>query len=138
MRVVLDTSVLVAAWKSRNGASFALLGHLRAGDFEIALSVPVAVEYEAVLLRHLHGGLRRSDVEAFIDYLCYVARRQDIFFLWRPFLRDADDDMLVELAVAGQCRGIVTHNVRDFAGVEKLGLIVFTPAEFLLKIRGAR
>jgi putative PIN family toxin of toxin-antitoxin system len=138
MRVVLDTSVLVAAWKSRNGASFALLGHLRAGDFEIALSVPLVVEYEAVLLRHLDGGRLPSDVEAFVDYLCHVARRQDIFFLWRPFLRDPDDDMLVELAVAGQCRGIVTHNVKDFAGVEKLGLTVFTPAEFLLKIRGVR
>ena len=51
MRVVLDTSVLVATWRSRAGASFALLEHLRAGDFEIAVSVPLVVEYEAVLLR---------------------------------------------------------------------------------------
>lgn len=119
-------------------ASFALLGHLRAGDFEIALSVPLVVEYEAVLLRHLHSGQRAGDVEAFVDYLCRIARNQDIFFLWRPFLRDPDDDMLVELAVAAQCRGIVTHNVRDFAGVEKLGLRVFTPAELLLTVRGGK
>ena len=99
--------------------------------------MPLVVEYEAVLLRHLHGGLVLGDVEAFIDYLCHVARKQDIFFLWRPFLRDPDDDMLVELAIAGQCQGIVTHNVRDFAGIEKLGLRLFTPAEFLMKIRGA-
>jgi predicted nucleic acid-binding protein len=97
----------------------------------------LVVEYEAVLIRHLHGGLRPNDVEAFVDYLCHIARRQDIFFLWRPFLKDPDDDMLVEVAVAGQCRGIVTHNIRDFAGVEKLGLRAFTPAEFLLKVRGA-
>lgn len=134
---MLDTSMLVAAWKSRNGASYALLTHLRAGDFEIAVSVPLVVEYEAVLLRHLHGGLLPEDVEAFVDYLCLVARKQDIFYLWRPFLRDPDDDMLVELAVAAQCGGIVTHNVRDFAGVEKLGLRVFTPGEFLMRIRGA-
>lgn len=138
MRVVLDTSVLVAAWKSRSGASFALLQHLRAGDFEIALSVPLVIEYEAVLLRHLHSGLSPADVEAFVDYLCLVAKKQDIFFLWRPFLQDPDDDMLVEVAVAAQCGGIVTYNVRDFAGVEKVGLRMFTPAEFLMKVRGTQ
>ena len=139
MRVVLDTSVLVAAWRSRNGASYALLTHLRAGNFEIAVSVPLVVEYEAVLLRHLQGGdLSPEDVEALVDYLCLVARKQNIFFLWRPFLRDPDDDMFVEVAVAAQCAGIVTHNVRDFAGVESLGLRIFTPAEFLMKIGGAR
>jgi putative PIN family toxin of toxin-antitoxin system len=136
VRVVLDTSVLVAAWRSRNGASYALLAHLRAGNFEIAVSVPLIVEYEAVLLRHLQGGLSPEDVEAFVDYLCLVAKKQHIFFLWRPFLRDPDDDMVVELAVAAQCAGIVTHNVRDFVGVEKVGLRVFTPAEFLMKVRG--
>lgn len=137
--MVLDTSVLVAAWRSRRGASYALLTRLRAGDFEIAVSVPLVVEYEAVLLRHLQGGsLSTQDVEAFVDYLCLVARKQDIFFLWRPFLRDPDDDMLVELAVAAECTGIVTHNVRDFAGVERLGFRVFTPAEFLMSIGGKR
>jgi putative PIN family toxin of toxin-antitoxin system len=136
--VVLDTSVLVAAWRSRNGASFALLTHLRAGNFEIAVSVPLVIEYEAVLLRHVQGGLSPEDVEVFLDYLCLVAKKQEIFYLWRPFLRDPDDDMLVEVAVAAQCNGIVTHNVRDFAGVEKLGLRVFTPAEFLMKVGGAR
>ncbi|MGK3966819.1 putative toxin-antitoxin system toxin component, PIN family [Sorangium sp. So ce118] len=139
MRVVLDTSVLVAAWRSRNGASFALFKHLREGDFEIAVSVPLVVEYEAVLLRHLQvGGYSAKDVEAFVDYLCVVAKKQDIFYLWRPFLRDPDDDMVLELAVAAQCAGIVTHNVRDFDGVKKFGLQVFTPAEFLMKFGGAR
>ena len=116
-----------------------LLTHLRAGDFEIAVSVPLIVEYEAVLLRHLQGStLSPQDVEAFVDYLCLVARKQKIFFLWRPFLRDPDDDMLVELAVAAECTGIVTHNVRDFRGVEKLGIRIFTPAEFLMWIGGKR
>jgi putative PIN family toxin of toxin-antitoxin system len=136
--VVLDTSVLVAAWRSRTGASFALLTHLRAGNFEIAVSVPLVIEYEAVLLRRVQGDLSPKDVEVFVDYLCLVAKKQEIFFLWRPFLRDPDDDMLVEVAVAAQCDGIVTHNVRDFAGVERLGLRVFAPAEFLMKVGGAR
>jgi putative PIN family toxin of toxin-antitoxin system len=138
MRVVLATSVLVAAWKSRNGASFALLRHLRAGDFEIAVSVPLVVEYEEVLLRLLPVGMSASDVDRFVDYLCRIATRQPIFFLWRPFLRDPQDDMVVEVAMAAQCTGIVTHNVRDFGGIERLGLRLFTPGEFLMIVGGPK
>jgi putative PIN family toxin of toxin-antitoxin system len=138
VRVVLDTSVLVAAWKSRNGASFALLRELRDATFEIAVSVPLVMEYEEVLLRLLPPGMRASEVEHFVDYLCKVAIRQSIFFLWRPFLRDPQDDMVVEVAVAAQCDGIVTHNVRDFRGVEQLGLRLLTPGEFLTIVGGSR
>jgi putative PIN family toxin of toxin-antitoxin system len=139
VRVVLDTSVIIAAWRSRTGASSALLGLLPARRFEIAVSVPLVLEYEAVLLRHVAvGGRAPKDVAALVDYLCAVAKKQEIFFLWRPFLRDPDDDMLVELAVAAGCDGIVTHNVHDFGGVDSLGLRVFTPAEFLVMIGGTR
>ena len=136
MRVVLDTSVLVAAWSSRSGASFALLRHLRKGDFEIAVSVPLVLEYEAVLQRHVRPPLTSLDVEAFIDYLCGVATRQEIFFLWRPLLRDPQDDMVVEVAVAAECDAIVTHNVRDFGPATRFGLQVLTPAATLLTLTG--
>lgn len=130
--------MLVAAWKSRNGASFALLKELRDATFEIAVSVPLVMEYEEVLLRLLPPGMHASDVEHFVDYLCKVAIRQTIFFLWRPFLRDPQDDMVVEVAIAAQCDGIVTHNVRDFRGVEQLGLRLLTPGEFLMIVGGSR
>lgn len=136
MRVVLDTSVLVAAWRSRTGASFALLRHLRKGDFEIAVSVPLVVEYEAVLMRNVLPPLTALDVEAFIDYLCLVATRQEIFFLWRPLLRDPQDDMVVEVAVAAECDAIITHNVRDFGPASRFGLQVLTPAAALLTLTG--
>jgi putative PIN family toxin of toxin-antitoxin system len=137
VRVVLDTSVLVAAWKSSMGASFALLAFLDAGDFEIALSVPLVVEYEAVLTRHLSADLSAHDVGILLDQLCVLAKKQDIFFLWRPFLRDPDDDMVLELAVAAECDAIVTHNVRDFARADTLNVRVLSPAAFLRLLRGA-
>lgn len=131
MHVVLDTSVLVAALRSRDGASFALLQHLRDEDFTIAVSVPLVVEYESALIRNLQPALVRADIESFIDYLCLVARRQDIFYLWRPLLNDPNDDMVVEVAVASACNAIVTHNLKDFRPATKLVERVLSPGEFL-------
>jgi putative PIN family toxin of toxin-antitoxin system len=130
--VVLDTSVLVAAWRSRTGASFALLEELRDESFRIALSVPLVVEYEAVLLRHTHPPRHRSDVTALLDYLCLVGVQQQVFFLWRPLLRDPNDDMVAEVAVASQAEAIITHNVKDFDAVVKFGVRVLSPGEFLV------
>ncbi|HEX7672190.1 MAG TPA: PIN domain-containing protein [Polyangiaceae bacterium] len=98
--------MLVAAWRSSSGASFDLLRLLREGEFEIAVSVPLVVEYESALLRHLSGPQTEQDVTAVVDYLCLVARKQEVFFLWRPLLRDPNDDMVAELAgpAAGSLR----------------------------------
>ena len=135
MLVVLDTSVLVAAWRSSLGASFELLRMVGQDYFEVAVSVPLVLEYESALLRHLSRGQRASDVEALIDYVCQVAHRQDIFFLWRPLLRDPNDDMVVEVAIASQADAIVTHNLRDFAPAQHLGLQILAPAAFLLHLQ---
>jgi len=135
--VVLDTSVLVAAFRSRRGAAFRLLSRVGTGDFGIAVSVPLVLEYEDALLRQLADtSLRESDVHDVLDYLCSVAKRQDIFFLWRPLLRDPNDDLVAEVAVAAGCDAIVTYNRRDFAGIEQFGIRVLTPAELLREAGG--
>jgi len=135
LRVVLDTSVLVAAFRSRRGASFRLIELLRAEAFEIALSVPLAVEYEAVLTKHAASlELRRSEVTTIVDYLCAVGRRQPIHFLWRPLLRDPDDEFVLEVAVAAGCQYIVTHNIRDFVGAERFGVTIVRPGKFLRQV----
>jgi len=135
MRVVLDSSVLVAALRSRQGASFRLLELLRDERFEIAVSVPLVLEYETVLVRHaVELGLSRDAAVGVVDYLCVVAHRQDIHFLWRPSLPDPQDEFVLELAVAANCEAIITHNVRDFVGAKKFKLLVLTPSAFLAKI----
>ena len=63
-----------------------------------------------------------------------MAHHHRIFFLWRPFLSDAKDDMVLELVVKAQCRYIVTYNKRDFRGVEQFGLQTLTPKELLESI----
>jgi predicted nucleic acid-binding protein len=133
MRVVFDTSVLVAATRSRDGASFALVSSLPSDRFEICLSVTLYLEWQDVLTRpeHLPPGRSTEEAIEFVRYLGSVARLQPIYFLWRPYLLDPGDDMILELALAAGCGYIVTHNVRHFAGSEKLGIEAVTPGEFL-------
>ncbi len=137
MRIVLDTSVLVAAARSRNGASYQLLAMLPSQEFTLALTVPLYTEWQAVLTRpeHLPRGATTELALGFIRYLASIAHLQDVHFLWRPFLRDPDDDMVLECAVASGSTCIVTHNVRDFRRVDSLGLNAITPADFLRLLR---
>lgn len=137
-RIVIDTNVFVSALRSSRGASHRLLTLVGGQDFEIALSVPLVVEYEDVAKSQTDAtGLTYEDVDDIIDYLCSVAHLQEIHFLWRPVLRDPGDDHVLELAVEAGCRFVVTHNIRDFAGSEQFGVTAITPGEFLRRIGGS-
>lgn len=132
MRVVFDTSVLVAAARSRQGASNALLLLMPDPRFEPALSVPLFLEYRAVLLR-AENRLKRTpaQVEAFLDNFLAASHLQEVFFLWRPALPDPKDDLIIELAAAANCSYIVTHNLRHFRGIEHWGVAAASPGDFL-------
>lgn len=138
-RVVLDTNVLAAA-HSRNGAAFALLGALRANQFCMLASVPLFLEYEAVLKRpeQLAQGQRSvASVDAFLDALALRVEPVHLYYLWRPQLRDAADEMLLETALNGQAGALVTFNGGDFDAARKFALPVLTPAEFLQQLNNS-
>jgi len=137
LRVVFDTSVLVAAARSRQGASFALISSIPNEAFQLCLSIALYVEWQAVLTRkeNLPPAATEERALGFLRYLASQAHLQEIHFLWRPFLPDADDDMVLELAFAASCAYIVTHNVKDFHGSEELGIKAITPRDFLNMIR---
>lgn len=138
MKVVLDTNVLVAALRSSLGASFALLSALPSPKCVPVLSVPLYIEYQDVLLRcgMVPVSFTPADVLAFCRFLASVSREQEIFFLWRTYLRDPKDDMILELAVAAQARYIITHNLRDVAGAADFGIVPIRPADFLALVGG--
>ena len=132
--VVIDTNVVIAALRSRRGASFAILRRLGQGWMPL-ISVPLIPEYEAVGKREaLRLKIPESTVEAIIRAFCFIGRETEIHFGIRPFLPDPGDEFLLELAVAARADGIVTHNVRHFVGVERFGIQVLTPREFLRTI----
>ena len=135
--IVIDTNVLVSALRSRQGASFALLRRLLDKRFAVVISVPLMMEYESVLLRPAMVPLTTRQVGDVLDTVCAVAREQAIHFLWRPQLRDASDDMVLETVVNGRVDFLVTHNVRDFSGAHTFDVKVMTPHEFLSVIEGA-
>ena len=99
-QIVIDTNVLVAGLRSKRGRAFELLSLVGTGAFDIHLSVPLVLEYEEVLLREqVRLAISESAVQTVINYHCAAATHHEIFFLWRPYLPDAEDDMLLELAV---------------------------------------
>ena len=136
MKVVFDTSVLVSATRSKSGASHALLSKLPDASFQTVISVALFAEYRAVLLRP-ENLLERNALQAegFLDFMISVSHLQEVFFRWRPELPDPDDDLILELAAAASCRYIVTHNLRDFRGVEKWGVTAVPPGDFLKLIQ---
>ena len=91
------------------------------------------LEWQDALSRpeHLPPGQTAQDVLAFVRFLAGHAWLQDIYFLWRPFLRDPDDDMILELAFTSNSSYIITHNLRDFVGIDQFGIQAITPSEFL-------
>ena len=134
--IVLDTSVLIAGLRSDQGASFEVLRQLGGTGFSISISVPLVLEYEAVAKRQAREvGLTFADIDDVLDYLCSVAEHHKIFYLWRPYLKDPRDDLVLELAVEAGAEYIVTHNIRDFAGAESFGVFPITPGELLRRLR---
>ena len=134
--IVIDTNVIIAALRSRKGASNKLLSLVGTKKFEIHDSVALILEYEEVLQRQrTELGLSEDEISIFINSLCALAHHHQIYFLWRPFLTDVNDDLVVELAISANCEYILTHNQSDFRGSERFGIRAITPKAFLQMIR---
>jgi putative PIN family toxin of toxin-antitoxin system len=136
---VLDTNVVVAAMRSPTGASAALLRAARRSEITMLANVALALEYEATcqLAEHrLAAGLDLDQVDSYIDAVLAMVEPVETHFMWRPQLRDPADDFVLEAAVNGQARAIVTFNRRDFRTVPAaFGIDVLTPAGAIRRIR---
>lgn len=138
MLVVLDTDVMLAAVLSERGASRQLLLRIVDGRLPAAVSVPLILEYEAVLKRPEHrraSGLSVADVDVILDQVAASMRHVPLFYLWRPLLRDAKDDMVLETGINAGAEMIVTFNIRDFGQApHRFGIEVFRPGELLRRL----
>ena len=136
MRYLLDTNVLVAAFRSREGASYALVQRALQGGLDVVVHQKLVYEYRDVLSRPdvlAPTGLSFAQIEMVLAHLVAGAHSVDVRYLWRPNLKDEGDNFIMEIAVASWPCTIVTHNLRDFARTELRfpQIAVRTPAQLL-------
>ncbi len=141
-KIVIDTNVLLSALFSNKGKSYKLIELLTAKALEDTkynvISVPLALEFEEVLLRpknrQKYDYFTQEEVRLIISDIVSISHQTKLHFLWRPFLKDSFDDKVLETAVNGQARAIITYNTKDFAGVKKyFDIDILTPAELFDK-----
>jgi predicted nucleic acid-binding protein len=133
----LDAGVVVAAMRSPSGASAELLRRVRSGDAIAVAGVALALEYEAVCGRSEHqqaSGLTSRQVGVFVDAVIALVEPVKCHFLWRPQLRDPDDELVLEAAINGRARMLVTFNERHFVGAARFGIEVVSPRDALKRL----
>jgi putative PIN family toxin of toxin-antitoxin system len=136
VRVILDTCILFSALRSSQGASHKIVTSIPLQKFKPVISTPLFFEYEEVLLRPKQfPHLSISELNDFLNYIASASEHSRVNFLWRPYLPDPGDDMVLEAAFSGDVETIVTYNIRDFAGSERLGIRAISPAAFVTLLK---
>ena len=131
--------MIVAAMRSPAGASAALLRSIRQGRAAFLLSVPLALEYEAICQKSEHrlaAGLNERQVDIFVSAVIAMAEPVEAHFLWRPQLRDPNDEMVLEVAVNGRADALVTFNLRDYGDApSRFGVDLLLPRTAIERTR---
>ena len=134
----MDTDTIVAAMRSPTGASAALLRAVLRGRIRLAATVPLCLEYEDVCSRPDHmaaAGFSPGDLAVFLDAVVDLVEPTEVWFLWRPQLRDPGDELVLEAAVNGRAAAIVTFNRRDFRPpADRFGIDILLPEEAIRRV----
>jgi len=134
--IIMDTNILFSGLYSSTGASYQILRLLNTRKITPVISTTLLFEYEDVLKREQTVlKLSHKQVDIVLDNICALSKFQEIYFLWRPYLKDPKDDHVLEVAVASKTKTIVTHNLKDFKGVGKFGIKAITPGNYLEGIK---
>jgi putative PIN family toxin of toxin-antitoxin system len=135
--VIIDTNVILSGLKSQKGQSYKILQKILNGGIHFAISVPLVLEYEAVLKRELNRDIFTDrDINDFINFICKAGEPTKIYYLWRPFLKDPYDDHILEVAITANCKYIITYNKKDFEKAKDIGIQAITPYEYMEMVGG--
>ncbi len=132
-RLVIDTNVLVTALCNQNGASHLLIRWILAERVILLASPALWLEYEAVIKRpqlRLKHGISLENLDIVLDTLAAHVEPVHLNYLWRPQLRDPNDEMVLETALNGTADALVTFNTKDFvAATGRFVMRLVTPSE---------
>ncbi|MDH5721631.1 MAG: putative toxin-antitoxin system toxin component, PIN family [Spirochaetia bacterium] len=137
----MDTNVLYQALRSNKGASHFILQLIRNRKIRLALSIPVFTEYNDVLYRNASLddlNFDKSDIEKILIFISYISIPYNISFIFKPNLKDENDNKFIELAVVSNASFLITNNIKDFYYDKNLKfpeINIVTPAEFVRKWR---
>ena len=139
MKIVIDTNVLIAALRSRKGASYKLFSLVQSGVFTPVLSLPLYLEYEEVIMRQVNSGVFLHEAgENLLDFICYNFEHQELHYQWRPMLNDPKDEMVLETLFNSRSQYLITYNKKDFTAVKELKNRILDAKEFLTLIGDIR
>jgi putative PIN family toxin of toxin-antitoxin system len=135
-KIVIDTSVLISALIGKHGPGREILRQCLLGKYKPLISNALFQEYEDVSGRKNIVNLcplSKSEIRELLNAYYNVCHWVPIYYLWRPNLRDENDNFLIELALAGNSNLIITNNVKNLLGAELVfeGLKILTPEVFL-------
>jgi putative PIN family toxin of toxin-antitoxin system len=135
-RAVMDTNVLVAAFRSRKGASYEIFDRLRQDEWTAVLSNHLFYEYEEVMKEDAAAlSLSLDDVDQIVNAISARGEEWSLTHNWEPVLTDPDDEPLVQLAQESGSLVVITHNTRHLQPASALGIQVLKPKEFLFILR---
>jgi predicted nucleic acid-binding protein len=129
--------VISSALRTRRGASAAVLSMIGTRNFQVIMSVALALEYEDVLKREPETiSMTLQEVDEFVSYVCANSLRREVPTGVMPMVSDPKDEFLARLAIASAADHLVTHNIRHLGPLRAAGISVVTPRELLAIIRG--
>lgn len=135
MKIVLDTDIIIAGMRSPSGASAEIIRRARRGELTLMASVSLFMEYEAKCTLPIHyqaAGLSAQEAEIFINTLASIISPVKTHYLWRPQLRDPADEMVLEAAVNGGAKALISFNQKHFGLTpQRFGIQLLLPSEFL-------
>ncbi len=139
MKIVIDTSVWISALITKESQARELLRLVFHAKLFPQISEALFREYEEVMKRKKIQNLTPLSQEEQNDlFEAYLSRCKwnEIYYMWRPNLKDENDNFVVELAVASGAEAIITYNVKDFKNAELIFKHkIMTPEDFIKEMR---
>lgn len=142
-KAVLDTNVFVGALQRHDGVNRKILELCFLGEIDPLMGDALYFEYQSLLGRHHlfeDSSFNPQERENLFDDFCSVCRWVDVYYRWRPNLKDEADNHVVELAISGGAPMVITWNKKDYRNSDLIlpDLEILTPAELMAKRRGEK